>query len=127
MNIFNILTISISICMVLYYMYETDVVWEYLNKVSNFFTYQKWKQFFYGTLLIKSYQSSEEKNYLLYINKTYNNFTTRLISCPICFGFWISLICSVIFGDIKYVLVYAFISLMLYYAIKILTKLSSKI
>jgi len=127
MNILNLLVTSVSICMILYYIYETDVVWEYLNKISDFSKHQKWQQFFYGLLLIRSYHSSGDSNYLLYLNKTYNNFITRLISCPICFGFWISLICSILIGSIKYILVYAFISLVLYYIIKILTKLSSKI
>lgn len=108
-------------------MYETDVVWEYLNKISDFLKFKICNKFFYGILLIKAYPVSGNKNYIEYLNKTYNTFTTRLISCPICLGFWISLIFSAYFRHLNLVFVYSFLSMCLYYLIKILTKLSSKI
>jgi hypothetical protein len=33
---------------------------------------------------------SPKTNYLEYLNFKYNNFVTRLISCPYCLGFWTS-------------------------------------
>lgn len=113
--------------MILYYVYETDFVWEYLNKLSDIFLkFNMFKSFFYGKLLLKAYQDSGMHNYISYINNTYNTFLTRLISCPICFGFWVALIFSGI-TNIKYILVYSFLSLMLYFLIKILTNISAKI
>ena len=112
--------------MTLYYIYETNVVWEYLNKLSQLSKLHILQKFFNGNLLLKTYENSNESNYLQFINKTYNNFFTRLISCPICFSFWICLIAA-IFTKINLLPAYAFISLILYFIIKILTKVSAKI
>jgi len=126
MNIYLLLLISMLISMTLYYIYETDFVWEYLNKISNFLNFEFAKKIFYGILLLKSYPSSNEVNYLQFINKTYNTFTTRLLSCPICLGFWICVFFGILHGLI-YIPVFAFLSLFAYYILKILTKLSAKI
>lgn len=122
----SLLVISISISMVIYYIFETNVVWEYLNKISTLFKNKKIEKFFYGTLLLKAYDQNNKENYLNFINSTYNTFFTRLISCPICLGFWFCFSVS-IFTNIKFIFIYAFLSLLFYYIIKILTKLSSKI
>lgn len=123
MNTETIILISISISMILYYIYETDVVWEYLNKIALFFNKLfKTEKFFYGRLMLKAYPDNQSKNYIEFINKIYNNFFTRLISCPICFGFWISLGFSIM-TNIAYMGVYAYFSLVLYYVIKFLTKI----
>lgn len=126
MNIIEILIASISISMILYYLYETDFLWEYLNKISKIIKIKKLDRLFYGILLLKAYKSSEESSYLMFINKIYNTFATRLISCPICFGFWISVIFSIVTKPYM-VFVYSFFSLIFYYLIKILTKIVSKI
>lgn len=126
MNLCIIIFISISISMILYYIYETDFIWEYLNKLASILNYKFFNQIFYGLLLLKAYPTSNESNYLQFINKTYNTFTTRLISCPICFGFWLCVIFSM-FSKITLIPIFGFISLTCYYLIKILTKLSAKI
>lgn len=124
MDIYNILLISMSISMILYYMYETDVIWEYLNKISFLFQKNKTLQkFFNGKLLLSAYPNSGNNNYIAFINTVYNTFFTRLISCPICFGFWIAFIFACIF-NISYIGVFGFLSLSLYYIIKFLTKIS---
>ena len=113
--------------MILYYIYETDVVWEYLNKISDMLNFSnKCQKIFYEVLLVKAYDSGVNKNYILFINNTYNTFITRLISCPICFNFWICLVFSV-FLNINNLFIYAFFSLIFYFFIKILTNLSHKI
>jgi len=127
MNITDLLIYSVSISMILFYLYETDVVWEYLNKASSIFRSKKMEMFFYGKLLLKAYENdTESSNYINFINKIYNNFTTRLVSCPICFGFWVSIIFGS-FTDMKTIPLLCFLSLILYFIIKILTKFSSKI
>lgn len=126
MDIYSILLISITISMILYYIYETNVLWEYLNKISDLLNFNASKKIFCGILLVKAYPSSQESNYLQFINKMYNTFTTRLLSCPICLGFWMCLIAGAL-SHIILVPIFAFISLTMYYFIKILTKLSAKI
>lgn len=122
----HIITTCLLISMILYYIYETNVVWEYLNKISDIIKTNSIQKILNGILLVKAYGKSNEINYLQFLNKTYNNFYTRLISCPICLSFWICLFFSLING-INLFPTYAFISLTLYFLIKILTKLSSKI
>lgn len=126
MNIQDLLIISISISMILYYIYETDFIWEYLNKISSLLNFKITNKIMYGILLLKSYPLSGDPNYLQFINKTYNTFLTRLLSCPICSGFWISVFFS-LFYNFMYALIIAFLSLCIYFFLKILTKLSHNI
>lgn len=126
MNLLNILIVVTSISMILYYLYETDVLWEYLNKISEMLKIKGFDFFFYGVLLLKAYPSSGNSNYLQFINKTYNSFITRLLSCPICVGFWLCFFASLI-TELQVLPIYCFLSLSFYYTIKILTKLSAKL
>jgi len=72
MNITDLLIYSVSISMILFYLYETDVVWEYLNKASSIFRSKKMEMFFYGKLLLKAYENdTESSNYINFINKIY--------------------------------------------------------
>lgn len=126
MEITNTLLISISITMILYYIYETNVIWEYLNKLSDILNFNVFKNFFYGKLLLKAYEPNGTGNYIAFINSIYNTFFTRLISCPICFGFWLSLLFA-LFTDIIFIGIYSFLSLTFYFLIKILTNISAKL
>lgn len=117
-----ILLSSLIICMVQYYVYSTNVVWEYLTPLSKILNFKWTKKWFQGILLLEA--AKNENNYIMYINSIYNNFFTRLISCPICTGFWMSLLSSVIIGNILLFAPIAYLSLSLYFLIKILTNKS---
>lgn len=122
MIIEKIILFSVLICMIQYYMFMTNVVWEYINLISKIFPC---KNFFNGVLLISA--AKNETNYIQYINSIYRNFFTKLISCPICIGFWMSVIASVFCGNVLLFAPIAYISLCLYFLIKILTNKSSMI
>jgi hypothetical protein len=51
---------------------------------------------------IKEYNIEKEKDctidYHLYLKLHHNNFFTRLITCPICTSFWLSLVGSILFS-----------------------------
>jgi hypothetical protein len=121
----SVIIASVFITMILYYLNNTNVVWEYLTLISKLLNFKTCNNFFDGILLLKSAENHD--NYLLYINSIYNNFITRLISCPICVGFWLSLIVSLICKNILLLAPIAYFSLFLYYIIKILTKKSATI
>jgi hypothetical protein len=121
----KILYISITLSMILYYIYETDVIWEYLNKISNIFP-KFTNSIFNQKLLIMAYKPTGDNNYIDFLNSTYNTFFTRLLSCPICLSFWLSVLSGFIF-NIANIPYYAILSLTIYYILKILTKASYKI
>ncbi len=110
-----------------YYFLNTNVVYEYIKYIPKFINKNFIKNIFYGKLMIKSFEVSGEDNYILYLNSVYNNFITKLISCPICIGFWMSLISSIYIGNILYFPFIAYLSLIFYFVLNILTKLSHKI
>jgi len=117
-----ILLSSLIICMVQYYIYSTNVVWEYLTLLSKILKFNYTKKYFQGILLLEA--SKNSPNYIAYINSIYNNFFTRLISCPICSGFWLSLLSSIVLGNVLLFAPIAYLSLCLYFLIKILTNKS---
>jgi hypothetical protein len=118
----NIAIACFVISIIQYYMYMTNVVWEYLNLLSKIIKIPK---FFEGTMLISA--AKLEPNYLMFINSVYNNFFTKLISCPICTGFWMSIIASLLLGNILLFGLIAYVSLCLYFSIKLLTNRSYRI
>lgn len=115
----KILLCSFIICMIQYYLYSTNVAWEYLNIFTKIFKSSRANIFFHGVLMIGP--AKNQPHYIAYLNSTYNNFFTKLISCPICTGFWMSVIASIIIGNLLYFALIGYISLCLYYFIKILT------
>ena len=54
---------------------------------------------------------SPKANYLEYLNFKYNNFITKLISCPYCLGFWMS--CFICFFSYDLFFVY-YVYILLY-------------
>jgi hypothetical protein len=81
----------------------------------------------YGQLLrltkvffIEDFKNEQKNNpgldFLLFLSIRKNCFFTRLITCPLCFGFWLSLISSYFFKIESFCAVYVF-SLILYFSI----------
>lgn len=117
-----ILLSSLLISISQYYIYSTNVVWEYMTLLSKILNFNCTKKYFQGILLLEA--SKNSPNYIMHISTIYNNFFTRLISCPICTGFWLSLLSSIILGNILLFAPIAYLSLCLYFLIKILTNKS---
>lgn len=116
---------AFAISIIQYYIYTTNVVWEYLSLFEKVCSGKKLKMLFNGILMIRA--ADGQTNYISYINSIYNNFFTRLISCPVCTGFWLSIISSLFIGNVMYFGFIAYLSLCLYLIIKILTNKASKI
>ena len=112
---FFILLVSISIAFVVYSCLNTYWIEEYLE----LFQVHKWSNLFY----YRDYKSSDQVDFIQYITWYHNNFFTRLLLCPICLSFWLSLFLSIIFDKAFHCLVISFLSILLYF---ILVRLSNK-
>ena len=117
--------LGLSLSMVLYYLYETDVVIEYLKLFGKIIKSQKIKNYMEFYLFVFSYNYGE--HYFTHISKINNGFFYKLIGCPVCFGFWMSLFVCLVAGRVLETLVVSFISLFGFYVQKLLTKLITKI
>lgn len=125
----NIIFVSFMVGMALFYLYETPVLWEYIRQLEKIFHKSKKSNIlFNGILLIKAYESTRlQMTYPHYLNKIYDNFFTRLLSCPICLGFWMSAAASGLIFEPMSVGVVSALSLMVYYSMKYLTTLSARL
>lgn len=52
----------------------------------------------------------------------YNNFFTRLLSCPICISVWLGFPLSILFLSVKFSLAVSFMGLLFYYSLARLIK-----
>jgi len=70
--------------------YDTNVIVEYfkhiryLNKLFKINDYLKYKE-----------MVDDGQLYIAYIGSVYNNFFIKLISCPLCLGFWVNILISI--------------------------------
>ena len=93
------------VTMILIITQDTNVIYEYFGLLLPKFNYEDMK---------------EDFTYLEYLETFHNNFFTRLINCPYCLGFWISLIG--LFYSCTMVPPIYIGSLLLYFLIKKLSK-----
>lgn len=127
----NSILISFTISIILFWIYETDVIGYYLKILDNKLLNDNNIKLFpfllklKALLLIKAW-SKTNQNYLSYVNSTYNIFITNLLSCPICLGFWICLIYS-LFAGLQTFGIISYLSLFLYFVMKILIKVMNKL
>jgi hypothetical protein len=91
-------------------LYNTNVIVEYFKylpfvrqklKIKDFLEYQNLTG---DTTLL----------YIQYLASTYNNFFIKLISCPLCLGFWINLVSSLYLSNPEGVFISYTISVILY-------------
>lgn len=81
----------------LYLLFQTNMVYEYLNvlplpeKIKKMKEYQKERQFDYSM------------SYRFFYTTNYNSFLIRLLTCPYCLGAWLSIGFSTIFSCIEWV------------------------
>lgn len=96
--------------------FETDALLEYakvfyLNKLFKINEYEK----------CINENLEEDMSYSDFLVSDYNNFFTRLLSCPICLGFWITLSIS-FYLNIELFPVINILSMLLYFVTKKIMK-----
>jgi hypothetical protein len=80
------------ICIILF---DTDVIVEYcknipiLNKLLKINDYLKYKE-----------MTGENQLYISYISSIYHKFLIKLISCPLCLGFWVNICIALYLNDL---------------------------
>ena len=83
-----------------------------------FIEYMRYIPYINELLKIKQYIEYQKKNnclnYPLYLVVYYNNFFTKLISCPYCLLFWVNISSSYLLSDNIFIFVNYIISLILY-------------
>ena len=85
---------------ILFMWFDTDAFIEYskIFKLHRIFKVDKFLEY---------KELNPKASYLTYIRKNYNNFLTRLVTCPSCIAFWIVLfICIISNSLIFYPIVY---------------------
>jgi len=94
MNFIDLLIISTFPAMLLVVWFKTHAFTEYfeLFKLTNLFKIKEYLDY-------KSNGSSME--YVDYLLVKHNSFMSRLVSCPYCLGFWLSIITCFLFGTIS--------------------------
>jgi hypothetical protein len=96
------------------------LVWFQTNAFAEYF-----KNFFIIKKIIRSYNSSLKADlktsFVNFLSLNYDCFFVRLITCPFCLNFWISILTSFFVGYEFFPLIY--VSSMIYYkVVNILTK-----
>ena len=113
-NLLHVVPLSV---MAMFLWFDTNVFYEYLSKIPvlrrMFRTYDRNK---------KHYDNCKYAEFLMI---HHNNFWSKLVSCPYCLGFWVSLASTLSFSEIQFVPVNYLISLMSYMLYSsILTKIN---
>lgn len=83
--------------LILFVWFESDAFLEYANLIKPLRDMFKIKEYF-------EYKNRYDQSlhYHSYLRLFYNNFFIRLITCPICSSFWLSIISTLLFCDIIY-------------------------
>jgi len=106
----NLLTVSSLPAFILIIWFKTHAFVEYLNlfKLNKLFKINEYLEYKKQNMLIE---------YSDFILLKYNSFFTRLITCPFCLNFWLSLIVSIFFGNFSFIYISSIyiISLMIYF------------
>lgn len=102
----------------LFFLYKTDVLVEYVRlfRLSKLFFVDK-----YDDHLIK-FPANSYWDFLLF---EYNNFFTRLLSCPVCLGFWINVGLYYMYGDLTLLVLNIWMTYFLYFILCMLYNKSS--
>lgn len=112
----DVINNSCLVALILLVWFETDAFLEYmkifyLNKLFKINEYEK----------RVNENLEEDITYPDFLASDYNNFFTRLMSCPICLGFWVSLSVS-FYLNIEVFPVINILSMLLYFLIKKIMK-----
>jgi hypothetical protein len=87
--------------------FKTDAFIEYceLLRLGNLFKIDKYREYKKINVTI---------DYVTYLSLKHKNFLTKLLSCPYCIGFWITLLSCVLFNNILLLPFYYVSSIILY-------------
>lgn len=110
------INLGLLICLILFFIFETNVIVEYGKKYK------------LPIPLLKEYlniiENGGQSHYLTFIKGVYNNFWGNLVSCYICLSVWLSLFISLITFNLLHYPKINFIALIGYLILKVLNKLS---
>ena len=112
MEMIDIFNGSCLAALILLIWFETEALLEYakvfrLNKLFKINEYEK----------CLNENLEDDVSYPDFLASEYNNFFTRLISCPICLGFWVTL-CVAFYLNIELFPVINILSMLLYFLTK---------
>lgn len=87
--------------------FKTDAFIEYseLLRIGKLFKIDKYKEYKKVNVAI---------DYITYLSLKHKNFLTKLISCPYCIGFWITLLSCILFNNILVLPFYYISSIIVY-------------
>lgn len=113
-DIFKYSFVHTFLCIVLY---ETNVIFEYfkysklLSKVFKLNDYIKYKEL-----------TNSGHLYFQYLGMIYNNFFIKLVTCPLCLGFWVNLTISYTISSLTSFFALYCLSVMFYGVYKLIWK-----
>lgn len=67
-------------------------------------------------------RSVYELNYPAFLLVNHNNFLTRLISCPVCLGFWLNVLVCLFLKDFSFFFVKVLFSILIYLLVSVMLK-----
>lgn len=102
-----LIPISFSI-MTMFLWFDTNVFYEYGSKIPFL------KRIFHAYDRNKSHYDNCRYSEFLMIY--YNNFVSKLLSCPYCFGFWSILLFTFAFSSPEFIAINYLLSIMSYFA-----------
>lgn len=108
-NLFDLIKYSSIYTLFCIIFFNTNVLYEYLryfkflNLIFKFDDYEKYKNI-----------KKDDVLYIEYIGSFYNNFFVRMITCPLCIGFWFNLILGFIIKDLYIIFALYVISIIMY-------------
>lgn len=113
----TVFVLSTSIAFFIYSYLNTYWVEEYLDLIR----IDKWSNLFY----FKDYKNNlTGESYNKFIIKNHNNFLTRLIFCPFCASFWLSVVFCLLLGFPSLILTISFWASLEYFLLKLIIKRS---
>jgi hypothetical protein len=121
-----LLGLSLSIAYLMYVFHHTYVFEEYFELLGleksklNLFYFAEYKKFIERNANEGDWQMS----YTGYLGHRRNNFIVRLLLCPFCVSFWLSLVGSLLIGSVFSTLVVSFLACLAYFLLHSLVKLS---
>ena len=92
---FEIFCMASLVTTVMIFWFESNVIYEYLKGIFGFKKYESWM-----VEVLSTDWYDDKINFSEYV-KTKKGFLIKLITCPICFSFWICLVYVYLSGMFK--------------------------
>ena len=111
----DLLSASSISTMCLYIWFNTDAFFEYIKVLDNFASLVTKENSELITEFEKQRELSPSITFAQFLGMKFDNFTGRLISCPVCLGFWINLLTVLLFYSIEAFAPSFLLSLVMYF------------